>query len=128
MSYPPIMKGETLLGFETAAECASSSLLSLFPLSSSRVQKASQHFHLGGIRSVTEPALFPLSFFNHMQKDSRLLLSGPIKEARRRRSAAALLRCFPDEEQRRLLLLHQLIVESVLRLHLVTVHFTPLVS
>lgn len=48
MSYPRIMKGETLLGFETGAERVSSSHLSLFPLPSSRVQGTSQHFHLGG--------------------------------------------------------------------------------
>lgn len=47
MSYPRIMKGETLLGFEIGAERVSSSHLSLFPLSSSSVQGTSQHFHPG---------------------------------------------------------------------------------
>lgn len=48
MSYPRLMKGETLLGFEIGAEHVSSSHLSLFPLSSSLLQGASQQFHLGG--------------------------------------------------------------------------------
>lgn len=48
MSYPGIMKGETLMGFEIGAERVSSSHLFLFPLSSPRVQGKSQHFHLDG--------------------------------------------------------------------------------
>lgn len=91
MSYPPIMKGETLLGFETAAKRASSSLLSLFPLSSSRVQRASQHFHLGGIRSVTEPALFLLSFLITCRKIPGCSFLDPLK---RHPGTAALLLCW----------------------------------
>lgn len=125
MSYPPIMKGETLLGFETAAERASSSLLSPpLPLPFVFISRSESipTFSPGWNQVCDWTSSVPSFFFNHMQKDSRLLLSGPIKEARRRRSAAALLRCFPDEEQRRLLLLHQLIVESLLRLRLGTAH------
>lgn len=86
MSYPEIMKGETLLGFETGAEHASSSQFSHFPLSSSRVQGTSQHFHLGGSgtglrtsRSFDSTRCFPFFLFMSQEENPRSPLFGPLK-------------------------------------------------
>lgn len=87
MSYPRIMKGETLLGFEIGTERVSSSHLSLFPLSWSHIQGTAQHFHLRGSstgllisRSFERTRCF-LSFFlfiTHAEK-SLIVPFWPIK-------------------------------------------------
>lgn len=89
MSYPRIMKGETLLGFEIGAERVSFSHLSLFPLSSSPVQGTSQHFHLGGSstglrisRCFDWTGWFLPFFLYPMQKNPWSCLFDPMKTGR----------------------------------------------
>lgn len=91
MSYPRIMKGEILLGFEIGAERVSSSHLSLFLLSSSRVQGTSQHFLLGGSSTGLRISrsfdwsrcflsfFFSFSFFITCGKKSLIVPFWPIK-------------------------------------------------
>lgn len=115
MSYPGIMKGETLLGFEIGAERVSSSHLFLFPLSSPRVQGTPQHFHLDGsstglrIGRCSDWTRCFLSFFlYHLQINPWSCLFDPLKTGTNTsHCVATLLRCFANEEQRRLLLLQQ---------------------
>lgn len=86
MSYPGIMKGETLMGFEIRAERVSSSHLFLFPLSSPRVQGTSQHSHLDGsstglrIGRCSDWTRCFLSFFlYHLQINPWWCLFDPLK-------------------------------------------------
>lgn len=86
MSYPGIMKGETLLGFAIGTERVSSSHLSHLPLSSSHDQGTPQHFHLGGSgtglrtsRSFDSTRRFCSFFLHPTQKDPPSRLFGPLK-------------------------------------------------
>lgn len=82
MSYPEIMKGETLLGFETGAEHVSSSQFSHLP--SSRVEGTSQqHFHLGGSgtgRSFDSTRCFSFFLFISQEEKSLITPFEPIKK------------------------------------------------